>query len=314
MGATYRYPLTHPASTLVRRPDRWRKQVSAPEPLVGPRTQPWTARWAPRGPRRGVPDMPAVRLAAGFRQGAAAGHPPGHPPPPTSSACGHPAVAGRPPDMADLSTVRTSQFKVTAQPIGTEPVRTATAKRRTPPPPSVRPCAWPAGHGQPRCPPILALTGQDDNAHARLRPTPPLPAPGPIRRDHLHPCSMPEGPQAWSPSNVHAVVSGRPQWTPRSDSLLDTACPVVSGRTPSTPPGTPWRTRSDPDRGTDERHGRQSDILDRHDHEGSPPGHAEPLRCGRRLRLGKPRSARRWQHCQRDPNHGSDQAAAWSRS
>src|SRR5215217_3076678 len=27
---------------------------------------------------RGVPDMPAVRLAARFRQGAAAGHPPGH--------------------------------------------------------------------------------------------------------------------------------------------------------------------------------------------------------------------------------------------
>ena len=36
----------------------------------------------------------------------------------------------------------------------------------------------------------------------------PLPAPGSTWRDHLHPCSMPERPQAWSPSNVHAVVSG----------------------------------------------------------------------------------------------------------
>ena len=74
------------------------------------------------------------------------------------------------------------------------------------------------------------------------------------------------------------------------------------------------RTGSDADRGTDERHGRHSDILDRHDHEDGPPGHAEPLLWGRRLRLGKPRLARRWQHCQRDRNHGSDQAVTWCRS
>jgi hypothetical protein len=112
--------------------------------------------------------MPAVRLAARFHQVR---------PPDTrldtvsadQSSCGHPALAGRATDMADLSTVRSAghpQFKVTAQPMGTDPVRTATAKRQTPPPPCVRPCAWSASHGQPRCPLILALTGQDDNAHA----------------------------------------------------------------------------------------------------------------------------------------------------
>jgi hypothetical protein len=62
-GAAHRYPLTHPP-TLVRRPIGGGKQASAPEPLVDPRTQPWTVQWAPRGPRHGMPDMPAVRLAA----------------------------------------------------------------------------------------------------------------------------------------------------------------------------------------------------------------------------------------------------------
>src|SRR5829696_9224417 len=77
----------------------------------------------------------------------------------------------------------------------------------------------------------------------------------------------------------------RPQWTPRSDSLPDTACPVVSRRTPSPPPGTPWRTRSDADRGTDERHGgtRTPSIA-------TTPKTAcrdtpSPLLWGRRLRL-----------------------------
>jgi hypothetical protein len=45
------------------------------------------------------------------------------------------------------------------------------------------------------------------------------------------------------------------------------------------------RTGSDADRGTDERHERHSDILDRHDHKGGPPGHAEPSPVGPALRL-----------------------------
>jgi hypothetical protein len=81
-----------PASTLVRRPDRWREQASAPEPLVGPRTQPWTAWWHLENLARALPDMRAVRLSARFRQGAAAGHPAWTPSPPISSSREHPAV------------------------------------------------------------------------------------------------------------------------------------------------------------------------------------------------------------------------------
>jgi hypothetical protein len=50
-GTAYRYPVTHPPPHSSRRPDRWREQASAPERLVGPRTQPWTAWWASREPR-----------------------------------------------------------------------------------------------------------------------------------------------------------------------------------------------------------------------------------------------------------------------
>jgi hypothetical protein len=52
------------------------------------------------------------------------------------------------------------------------------------------------------------LSRQDGNAHARLRPIPAATSIGTARRDHLRPCSMPERPQAWSPSDVRAVVSG----------------------------------------------------------------------------------------------------------
>ncbi len=80
-----------------------------------------------------------------------------------------PGSGWRATDMADLSTVRSTgqpQFKVTAYPMGLDPVGTAAAKRRTPPAPSVRPCAWPAGYGNPCGLHVLALTGQDGNAHA----------------------------------------------------------------------------------------------------------------------------------------------------
>jgi hypothetical protein len=121
--------------------------------------------------------------------------------------CGHPG-SGWPGDghggPLHRPVGRTPQFKVTASSMGLDPVRTATAKRRTPPAPSVRPCAWPSGRGLFS----LALTGQDGHAHARLRPTQALPAAGPARHDHLHPCSMPERPQAGYPSDVRAVVSG----------------------------------------------------------------------------------------------------------
>jgi hypothetical protein len=79
-----------------------------PHSSVGPCAQPWTARWAPPRPRRGVADMPAVSLAAGFRQGAATGHPGRPPSPPISCSCGHPAAAARLTDMAEPPTIRSA--------------------------------------------------------------------------------------------------------------------------------------------------------------------------------------------------------------
>jgi hypothetical protein len=153
-GSRSPIPADPPAPTLVRRPDPWRKAGFrtgvARRPAHPTLDQPGGHL---EDLARGLPDMPAVRLAARFRQGAAAGHPPGHhlrrsvPPADTR------AVAGRAMDLADLFTVRSAghpQFEVTAQPMGLDPVRTATANRRTPPAPSVRPCARPAGHGNPR--------------------------------------------------------------------------------------------------------------------------------------------------------------------
>jgi hypothetical protein len=288
-------PPAHPRPSA----DRWRKaglragaagrpaHPTLDRPVGTSRTSPWHA---------GHARCPAGRP---FRQGADARHPPGHRLRPISSSCGHPAVAGRPRDMADRSTVRSAghpQFKVTAQPMGLDPVRTAAVKRRTPSASSVRPCVWPAGHGQPCGLLILAMTGQDGNAHARLRPTP----------------AAPERPPAWSPSDVRAVVSGVHDG--RHDRTgSGHACPVVSGRTPSPPAGTPagpeaMRTgeRTNGTRGI-----RTSSIATTT--KAARRDTPSPLLWGRRCGL-QPRSARRWQHCQRDGNHGSDQAAAWCRS
>jgi len=66
--------------------------------------------------------------------------------------------------------------------------------------------------------------------------------------------------------------------------------------------------------GTDERHGRCSDILDRHDHKAAHRDTPSPLLWGWRLRLGNQGWLGDGQDCQRDRNHGSDQAATWCRS
>jgi hypothetical protein len=150
------------------------------------------------------------------------------------------AVAGRATDMADLSTGRTSPVRGDPQPMGLHPVRTAAAKRRTPQAPSVRPCAWPAGHDQLRGLDILALTRQDGNVHARLRPTPAATSIGTDR-------TRPPAPVLDAGTSISLIPVRcprgrvqRPGWTLRSDRLSDTACPVVCGRTPSTAPRTPW--------------------------------------------------------------------------
>jgi hypothetical protein len=162
---------------------------------------------------------------------------------------------------------------------GSGPGPDSGGKRRTPPAPSVRPCLWPAGHGQPRGLYVLAMTGPGRTALRMLAfgQSQPLPASGPpmvtICADagcrHVQSLSRPMSARSCPTSTMDATI-GQPSGHRMSGR---------SGRTPSTPPGTPCRTGSDTDRGT-------SDILDCHDHEDGPPGRAEPLLWGRRLRLG----------------------------
>jgi hypothetical protein len=122
---------------------------------------------------------------------------------------------------------------------------------------------------------------------------------------------MQERPQAWSrPISARSCPASTMDAT--IGQVSDNACPVASGRTPSTPPGTPPEPKRR-GQGTDERHGRHSDITDRHDHEDSLPGRRAPS-SGAGVAAWQPRSARRWQHCQRNRDHLSYKAAAWCRS
>jgi hypothetical protein len=144
-------------------------------------------------------------------------------------------------------------------------------------------------------------TGQDSNAHARLGQPQPQPASGPLGHHHLHLCSMPGRPQAWSPSDVHAVPSGVHNGHHDRTAFRT---PHAQSYAPDTVPSArhAMANRKRRGQGTDERHGRPSDILDRHDHKGGPPD-APPV--GPAFAAWQPRSARQWQHCQRDRNHGS---------
>jgi hypothetical protein len=156
------------------------------------------------------------------------------------------------------------------------------------------------------------LSRQDGNAHARLRPIPAATSIGTARRDHLRPCSMPERPQAWSPSDVRAVVSGV------HDGRHDRTAfrtPHVRSIRPDTVHSTrhAMANRKRRGQGTDERHGRRSDILDPTTTR-RPTGTRRAPPVGPAFAAWQPRLARRWQDCQRDRNHGSDQAATWCRS
>jgi hypothetical protein len=308
-------PTDPSASTLVRRPDRWHKQASRagvarrPAPNPGPPSghledSPWRT-----GHGRSQAGRP-------LRQGAAAGHPPGQPgsadqfllrtPGSGWPGGGHGGPLERP-------VGRTSQFNVTAQPMGTDPVRTAAAKRRTPPAPSVRPCVWPAGHGQPRGVHVLALTGQDSNAHAPFGQPQQLPASGPVRRDHLHPMLDAGTSASLVPVRCPRGRVRRPRWTPRSDRLRTPPAPSYpAGHRPLHPArhGKPEATRTGNRRTAPKAFGHPRSPPP----QGGPPGHAEPPPVGPAFAAWQPRLARRWQDCQHDRNHGSDQAATWCRS
>jgi hypothetical protein len=144
---------------------------------------------------------------------------------------------------------------------------------------------------------------------------------GALRRDHLHPCSMPERPQAWSPSmSTRSCPASSTRSCPAS--TMDATIGQPSGHRmprrirPDTVPSTRHASRTGSDAGRERTNGtegsRTSSIATTT--KAARRDTPSPLLWGRRLRLGKPRLARRWHHCQRDRNHGSDRAAPWCRS
>jgi hypothetical protein len=212
-------------------------------------------------------------------------------------------------DMADLSSVRSAghppvQSDRPADGSGPGPdggdqaADTSSAQR-----PTMRPVSWPRPTTRPARP-GPERTGS--NAHAPFGQPQPLPASAPVRRD------------TWTRARCRNVRKPGPRpMSARScpASTMDTTIGQASGhRLPGhSRPDTVHSTRhalanrKRRGQGTDERHGRRSDILDRHTTR-RPPGHAEPLPVGPALAAWQPRSARRWQDCQRDRNRGSDQA------
>jgi hypothetical protein len=188
-------------------------------------------------PRHGMPDMPAVRLAARFRQGAAAGHSPGHrlrrsvPPADT------PAVAGRqrtwqtsPPSGRPDTPVQRDRLTDGSGPgpdgnaSGAHLQRSASAHapgavrpRPVHPGPdrTGRPCAY-SPSANPRRYQQRDLTVMTTCTHARCR-TSTSRVPRPLS---ARPC----------PASTTDATLGQPSGHPM---------PGVSGRTPSTPPGTP---------------------------------------------------------------------------
>jgi hypothetical protein len=156
-------------------------------------------------------------------------------------------------------------------------------------------------------------TGQDSNAHAPFGQPQQLPASGPVRRDHLHPYSMPERPQAWSPSDVRAVVSGVHDGHHNRTGFRTPPAPSYpAGHRPLHPArhGKPEATRTGNRRTAPKAFGHPRSPPP----QGGPPGHAEPPPVGPAFAAWQSRLARRWQDCQHDRNHGSDQAATWCRS
>jgi len=152
---------------------------------------------------------------------------------------------------------------------------------------------------RPRPTRLLAHPGSDrtdGNAHARLRPTQPC-------RNVRQPGPRPMSTRPCPASTMDATIGQVP----------DSACPAVSGRTPSPPPGTP----AEPDamRTGERTNGtegiRTSSIATT---TRRPAGTRRASPVGPVFAAWQPRSAPRWQHCQRDRYHGSDQAAAWCRS
>jgi hypothetical protein len=156
-------------------------------------------------------------------------------------------------------------------------------------------------------------TGQDSNAHAPFGQPQQLPASGPVRRDHLHPMLDAGTSASLVPVRCPRGRVRRPRWTPRSDRLRTPPAPSYpAGHRPLHPArhGKPEATRTGNRRTAPKAFGHPRSPPP----QGGPPGHAEPPPVGPAFAAWQPRLARRWQDCQHDRNHGSDQAATWCRS
>jgi hypothetical protein len=183
-------------------------------PGCGRRTPAWTTRL-----RRSVPPADTRRWLAGWRTWR------------TSRASGRPDI----PVQCD----RPADGYGPGPDGGGQAADTSSAQRPTMPLASrPRPTTRPARPGPDR-------TGRQ--CACSLRPTQPRPASGPVRRDtctHARCRNVRKpGPRPMSARSCPASTMDTP-----IGQASDTARPVVSGRTPSTPPGTPWQTRSDADR------------------------------------------------------------------
>jgi hypothetical protein len=156
-------------ATLVRQPDRWHKQASAPEPLVGPRL-------TLDRPGGHLEDLAmACRTCresvwALLPPGCGRRHSPGHrlrrPVPLRTPGSGWPGDGhGRP---LERPVGRTPAVQCDRPADGSGPGPDGGGQAVDTSAPSVRPCAWPAGHGQPRGLHVLALTGPDRTAMPML--------------------------------------------------------------------------------------------------------------------------------------------------
>ena len=192
-------------------------------------------------------------------------------------------MAGRATDIADLSTVRTSPVRGDRPADGSGPrpdggrqaVDTSSAQRPTMrlairPRPTTRPVRPGPDQTGRQC---ACLPWANPSRYQHRDPG----------HDHLQPCSLPERPQAWSrPKSARSCPASTMDAT--IGQVPDTACPVVSGRTPSTPSarhGEPEAMRTGNGRTARKAFGRPRSPC----HKGGPSG-SRALLWGRSSRVG----------------------------
>jgi hypothetical protein len=219
--------------------------------------------------------------------------------------------------MADLSTVRSAghpQFKVTAQPMGTGPgpdgdgqaADTSTAQRPTMRLASrPRPTTLPAHPGHDRTGRQCACSPSANLSRSQHRDPPIVTTSTPARcRNVRKPGPRPMSTRSCPASTMDATI-GQPSGHRlprriRPDTVPSTRHAMANQK----------RCGQETNYGTEGTRTSWIATTTKSARRDTP----SPLLWGRRLRLANQGWLRRWQHCQRDRNHGSDQAATWCRS